>query len=563
MTMTNQKTNITGRAATVLVFKQDGNDKAVVSAVVVKTRRKRGKKRLFFTGQASFDSNTVKHLDKNILPIVDNILQLLDPQCKQKAFEISIVNLGVASALDLGVTVSGFSADTAVLLAMLSAVLEIPLSQDVVTTGHIASGDGDIRPVRSIEAKIKAAIENQDIKTFIYPSFDPDISKRTLSSEQTADEMDIIPQARKYLQMIEVSDICQLAKSCFSCENVLLAALGGNFFEINGEPDNNGSNIEKVGYFLTHGNEKRFWQNVEVNALAGNCNKVRQLLQARVKYQIRCKQYPAEFGRKLLQLILSIPPSTRTTEDFFPLFEMKLYFEMCQFIQDEDCADAIRLMDAICGRLGPDYHAQSSAGQDMPVETDIDAAVKVVLVEIGAESLARKVGLPIDAARATYIMKEVTVDSNTAFLELVSAFYLALVRHTGLEPASVDERTIGAEALSMLDRAYKDKGGIDAAEAEGRNGFNGGMRFIFDIMTEQFKFEQQSKHINSVLKRTFNPLQWNDRVKFTRVFLEQIGPQMPADIRNMPAEKLANHFERIVQVYSKSLDNIKQLLRKI
>jgi predicted ATP-dependent protease len=41
--------------------------------------------------------------------------------------------------MNTGVQVSGFSADVPMFLAMLSARLQMPVRQDVVSTGHIAS----------------------------------------------------------------------------------------------------------------------------------------------------------------------------------------------------------------------------------------------------------------------------------------------------------------------------------------------------------------------------------------------------------------------------------------
>ena len=46
-----------------------------------------------------------------------------------------MVNLGAASTANVGLSISGFSTDVPILLALLSAALRIPLPQDVVTSG--------------------------------------------------------------------------------------------------------------------------------------------------------------------------------------------------------------------------------------------------------------------------------------------------------------------------------------------------------------------------------------------------------------------------------------------
>ena len=65
-------------------------------------------------------------MENIILPIIDRIIYTLD--LDRMNFEISAVNLGAASARDVGIDVSGFSADLPIILAMLSSPLQIPVS---------------------------------------------------------------------------------------------------------------------------------------------------------------------------------------------------------------------------------------------------------------------------------------------------------------------------------------------------------------------------------------------------------------------------------------------------
>jgi len=50
--------HIIGRVPAVLVFNADASRRATVTSIVVKRRRKYGRKRLFFSGKAGFDSKT-------------------------------------------------------------------------------------------------------------------------------------------------------------------------------------------------------------------------------------------------------------------------------------------------------------------------------------------------------------------------------------------------------------------------------------------------------------------------------------------------------------------------
>ena len=160
-------------------------------------------------------------------------------------------------------------------------------------------------------------------------------------------------------------------------------------------------------------------------------------------------------------------------------------------------------------------------------------------------------------------MGDLLVDSKGEFHDAISGFYLALLRHAGTVPALADDHSVADEALALLERAFASKGGVGAAQAEARDGINGGMRFVLDVMTEQYKLEQQSKHVARVLQEALDPLNWNERVAFIRALLDRLGPQLPADLRRQPPERFARHYDMIVRTYVQSLDRVKQLLRTL
>ena len=81
-----------------------------------------------------------------------------------------MVNLDAASITEVGLNISGFSADVPILLAILSASLQMAVPEDIVSTGHIASPDGDIRMVRNLPTKFAAAVEANSIKRFVHPA---------------------------------------------------------------------------------------------------------------------------------------------------------------------------------------------------------------------------------------------------------------------------------------------------------------------------------------------------------------------------------------------------------
>lgn len=556
--MTKTAPQTTGRAKTVLVFGKGPAAKAVVTAVVAKLRRKSTSSRLTVTGSVAFQPRAIEHLVDTVLPVVDGIMQLLG--LPKRSFELSVVNIGAASTANLGVSVSGFSSDAPVFLALVSAGLKMPLRQDVVTTGHIASPDGEIRSVESIPAKLAAAVELPDVSRFLYPASDADSSLETLSPGARQNIADTVAEVCGRLRTIGVRDVGDLLHEITSDEARALGALRSGFFSDPGGLGQDGSIPGRVAQLLGEGNDLRFWRALESHLRAGKSGPAKLLLNTWVKYHLRCNHYPKHFGLRLSQLIGSLPQATRRIRVTFPILPAADCVALGRFAAEVDDEDVRRLFEASAGKGLVDRPA-AKAPSSKQVEGDAAAAVDAVLGEISAEALARKIGNAIDAARARYVLPHVIVGSHEEFLDTICAFYSALVWGDALVPPSASADDLAGQALALAAEAFADSGGADAAEAEARQGTAGGMRFVLDLMTDQHKARQQSLHVTRVLKEALDPLNWNARVAFMTVLLERIGPLLPEELRSAPPRRFVRQLEPIVRTYVRSVDRVGQLLR--
>ena len=550
----------TGRARTILVFGEGDTASAVVSSVIARLHRGTSRSRLVFTGSVGFNSETIRHLNETVVPVADRINEHLG--ITRRTYEISLVNAAVASVVDLGLTVSGFSADVPVLLAILSSSLRIPLPQDTVTTGHIASPDGDIRSVRSIAVKLAAAEKDPSIRVFVYPSSKADISLTTLCAGDQQGIEKAVDGVDDRLRVTDVSDIGELLRETLNERTIVLGSLRTGFWGTNQGPCEAAGPVDDAVSFLTDKNGARFWSNLESCLFLGQSRLARELLATLVRYHIKERAYPGDFGQRLHQLVQSLPPATRRLKTSYPLVSTDLCVHVSRFAGERDHEDVHRLFAATTGGSGGGrsvFKADAETGRSGPA--DAVAALDAVVAEISADALALKIGRAIDEARAAYIMDSVTVDSHETFLDSITAFYHALLRHVGTVSASLDEQMVAAEALALVDRAFAKKGGSEAALAEANFGVNGGMRLVLDVMTEQYKAERQMAHVNRILKEAIDPLDWNSRVVFMSVLLQRIGGHLPEEIRDAPPQRFARQYETVVRAYVRSLDQVATLLR--
>ena len=364
------------------------------------------------------------------------------------------------------------------------------------------------------------------------------------------------------MQMHAVADLAELLRATIADEAIVLAGFRSGFFAPEREcPDFGSLPIDQAAQFLAEGNPKRFWDVLEEHLFAGRGAAAKNLLLLRCRYELRHRRYPMGFGSALLHLVQSLPPATRRIRIHFPLVPMDLCLRLARYAKDEE--DIYHFLLAVRGKTESSA-PKKEAGRTSTVSAsrDAKAAVDTVLTELGTQKLSQEIGLPIDGARASFALEHVTTESYDAFVDAVSSFYVSLLRHTGSLQTGGDDQ-ISADALALLGRTFARKGGVTAAVTEAREGLNGGLRFVLDQMTEQYKAEQMANRVAAVLKKVVDPRSWVDRTAFMAAFLERVGPHLSPETRSQPAERFAHHYEEIVQSYVHSMNGVAQLWRTL
>ncbi|KPL24974.1 MAG: hypothetical protein AMJ75_02235 [Phycisphaerae bacterium SM1_79] len=552
-------TQVIGRAKTALVFRDD-NRRAVVSVIIVRSRRP-GRRRLRFVGTVEFSKSVQNHIKKVILPIIDRILRHL--RLPEKNFEVSAVNLGAASVLDIGVGLSGFSADVAVFVAALSEALQIPASEDFVATGHIASIEGDIRAVKGIPAKVEAAKNDSSVKRFMCPDLEKDESLKVLSPNERDRSIDAIMAAREFIRTSVVNDIGQLARQVFTEENIVLAGLREGYFHAEKKPNGRGGPIQEIVHFLIDDNERRFWDILEYYFFKGHLEKYNALLDCFVRFFLVQQVYPRRFGAGLYQMLRSLPSVARSQIDF-PVLDKGLCNKLISFAAEGDYDDTRILLNAVDGK--PIEDAWSIDRQSEFTLSDSGCAVfDRILSLINEQALSQKFRA-IDSARACFILESLRIQSYEELINTLQAYYIHLQRHTGSSPEVPDMGDARSEIIKLLKRTFYDKGGDKAAFLQARDGTQGGVRSILDMLTEQYKADKQDAYITRVFKDATADMDWEERVACIRAIMNKIGPSLPQELRNQPPERFARSeetIETIIRTYVRCSDKFNQVLGRI
>ena len=558
-----------GRSPTVLVFGRGASKVAVVSTIEARVKGCHSPidHRLSYCGPVTFDDDTARHMADTVLPLVDRVIEPLG--LGQRAYELSVANVGAASIHDVGMCVSGFSVDLPVLLAILSVAMALPNPQDTLSTGHIASVSGEIRPVRSLAQKLEVATQTPDIQSVILPALTTDVSMLHLSPREQKHVGDAVIQAAQSLRIVEVVTIDQVLPVVWPQEAVVLSSLRTGFFETGSPSDSSDDPIGRAVGFLKNDNEGRFWSAMQRQILTGYASDAHRLMEARIQYHISREQYPPDLGRRLRLLIQSLPPAVRRVRTVYPLAPLEQCIRLGQFIgsgDDSGIEDFRELINTVSGgtahSLRSTHDPSVAAAADPPPITE-QAGIESILSEISDETLSTTIGLPIDNARARYVLDKVIVDSYEEFLDVIDAFYRHLLLHLDTVPAMAGDIEVADEASALVKRAFDDKGGLEAAAAEAINGIHGGLRFILDVMTEQFKSDKQAKHVDRILHHAIDLLDWDDRVQLMAALMARIGPLLPESLRDLPPQRFARKVDAIAKAYVRSIDRVKQLLQTL
>lgn len=548
-----------GRAKMVLVFGTKDNRKGVMSTVVSRVHRPKDGPRLSFTGTGRFSESTVVHIQGVILPIVDHILERLGLQ--PPFFEVSVVNVGAASSHDLGIQVSGFSADAPVFLAMLSAALRMPLRGDLIATGHIASIHGDIAPVKGMPAKLAATVADPSVERFIYGSFEQDRSLDVLSPGEKESGLAAIMQVHDGIRTKAVAAVDELVEEAFAQESTVLSSLQIGFYHICRGTCDGEDPVSRVVRFLTDRNDRRFWRLLQQDFAAGECDQGTRLLKVYAQSFLRRREYPTGFGSHLLRLICSLPPAVRRLRLPYPLLDLACCAKIAQFAKDSEIADVPILFDAVRGKMpdGGEPTPVSRAPAD-PAESECDL-FDTIAAQIDELTLARKFAIPVDSARASYVLASSTVASYDEFIGIVESFFVHLQTYTSAgTPAVPDAECVADRAMALLNETFRSHGGAQAAYAQARDGTEGGIRAVLDSMTEQYKTRLQADHVAVVLEKAVAAMSWPDRIRFTQAAMNRLRPFLPAEIRDEPPERFARQIVEIAKAYARSTSPMQRLL---
>ena len=356
-----------------------------------------------------------------------------------------------------------------------------------------------------------------------------------------------------------------MIEHCFSPFHVVSAGLRGGYFRRAGTRDDTGNGAKRTAGLLAVGSEGTFWDALERELLAGNASRGEDLLGTWTAYHTRRQQYPSHFGRRLIQLLHSLPPGSARRELRFPLVPLRQCLALAGLAEECDLEDVPQLMRAISERPRWSSTVRLRVDGVPPVEggDQADAILKAVLDEISPSAIAERVTGPIDAARLSYSTEMPNITSHEDFTDAVCAYYLHLLRHTQHVCEPAEPADVAGETYELLDHTFKGEKSYEQAYARAKHGTDGGLLSVLDAMTELFRYEAVDKHVRRVFMEAMDPSDLQTRVRVMKTFVAYLGPHLPRELTDQPPERYVAGYERIVRTYVDSIEKVNALLRSM
>jgi hypothetical protein len=544
-----------GRVKAALVAEGQG-----IIVPVIATVRKAQDNRLVYGSDSVFPESSREHFEIDIIPLVDRIINKLGRP--KTSFSISIDTPGAITAVEQPWTITGRSIDLAVFFALLSAGLQLPVSQDIAYTGHISTSDGDICQVKSLSLKAQAALEDLAITGFCFPALDSDTSMKTLTPKAHETITGDIRACRGRIKLFDIEYIADAIQKILAHNALVIAALHSGYFEYECETKGNG--VSNIIHELTCDLKTKFWTSLENCIIEKDLAQVHHLLDSFARYYSNVRRYPSGFGESLARLLMSLPGPILKSPGLMPMLPMKRYDTLIENAAEEDQNDINRLYQAL----------YTLPEQGITVDDDTTFQIKPhpkrdeilldhLIEQTESELIDRIILRPYDEARSNFYLDNNSVESYDKLIDTLSRFFCHIIRHTGTSSGPLDENRLRTDAINLAQEAYPGTDRFNGMVNDAKLGTNGGLRIILDTFTEHLKETARQKHIMGIFREAIDPLDHTTKTALIQLFKDRFHDILPTEIHNQSSDEIAENIESVIQAFFEARTELSNTFRRL
>jgi hypothetical protein len=192
------------------------------------------------------------------------------------------------------------------------------------------------------------------------------------------------------------------------------------------------------------------------------------------------------------------------------------------------------------------------------------SSINNLLAELDERIIAQRIGIPHDETRMRYSLRSNTVRDWDEFVWIITDYYTKHYAACVSPGANLPDFVAFGRAEELLDREYHRRGGnMVTAYPNARDGLNGGMRAVLDVIAEGLKAEAVEHYIRYVFNRYVDPFSWEEKMEIIRQFIAQYGVHLGSSIRADQPERYANNYEELIRAYITAMQKTSSIFRRL
>ena len=190
--------------------------------------------------------------------------------------------------------------------------------------------------------------------------------------------------------------------------------------------------------------------------------------------------------------------------------------------------------------------------------------IQHLVAELDERALAQTVGISHDEARMRYRLRSNTVANFDDFSLIISHYYTVHFTTCVSTGGRLARSQAASRAKEIIGQEYRRRGGdIVTAFNDAKDGTNGGMRGILDIIAEKLKEEAIEYHIRETFDRYVTPNSWAQKVKIIKQFIQHYGGFLGSTIKRNQPERYAQNYQELIRSYVSALRATSSVFRKL
>jgi len=189
--------------------------------------------------------------------------------------------------------------------------------------------------------------------------------------------------------------------------------------------------------------------------------------------------------------------------------------------------------------------------------------LKKLINETSETNIARKVR-EHDNARIKFSLLSNTVKDYDEFCQIIGdyvRFHYSMCISFGGNMSYTEALGLGRE---IIDQEQRRKGSdFIGAYHDARDGINGGLKSVIDVITEGLKAISVERFIRYTFDKYVAPNSWDQKVAIIKEFIKHCGAHLSASIQVDTPERYAANYYELIRNYVEGMRRTSSIFRRL